>query len=187
MSLIHAVGMLLLFLVLLALELFIPSGGVLGIAAAAALIAAIIIGFMHSLSAGASILVGSAIVVPILVSAGLRIWPKTAIGRRMLTLDSEANELREEASRAEREAIIGKTGMAKTNLLPNGLIEIDGVRLDAISTGAAIDIGTAIEVVSVTGGKIRVRPCQENAASSKSTVPASLETPIESLGIEEWN
>jgi len=37
--------MLVLFFGLLALELFIPSGGLLGVAAAAALIAAIVIGY----------------------------------------------------------------------------------------------------------------------------------------------
>ena len=45
MTLLHAVGMLVLFFGLLALELFIPSGGLLGVAAAAALIAAIVIGY----------------------------------------------------------------------------------------------------------------------------------------------
>lgn len=186
MTLIHAVAMLVLFLVLLVLELFIPSGGLLGIAAAAALMAAIIIGFMHSLSAGASILVAVSILVPVLVSIGVRIWPRTPMGRRMLTINTQENEARETELRTQRDSIIGKIGIAKTNLLPSGLVEIDGMRLDAISIGIAIDRGETIEVVSITSGKIRVRPYQGPPAESRPSVPPSLETPIESLGIDDW-
>jgi membrane-bound ClpP family serine protease len=187
MSLIHAVGMLLLFFTLLALELFIPSGGLLGIAAGAALIAAIVIGFLHSLVAGASILVGSAVLVPLLISAGLRIWPRTPMGRRMLTLDPEADVAREAALRLEREAIIGKIGVAKTDMLPSGLVEIEGVRMDAVSVGMVIDRGQVVEVVSVTSGKIRVRPVEAGRNREETPrVPETLETPIESLGLEDW-
>jgi membrane-bound ClpP family serine protease len=187
MTLIHAVLMIVVFLLLLALELFIPSGGLLGIAAAAALIAAIVIGFLHSLTAGATILIGAAIGVPFLVSIGLRIWPKTPMGRRMLTIDPVADAIREAEFRAEREAIVGKTGVAKTNMLPSGLVEIEGVRMDAVSVGMAIDSGQKVEVVSVSSGKIHVRPIDsEHVTSTRPAIPDSLETPIDSLGIEDF-
>lgn len=187
MTLLHAVGLLLLFFALLALELFIPSGGLLGIAAAAALIGAIVIGFLHSMATGASILVGSVVLVPVIVSAGLKIWPRTPVGRRMLTLDPEADAAREAELRAEREAIIGKTGIAKTDMLPSGLVEIDGVRMDAVSVGMVIDRGQSVEVVSVTSGKIRVRPIEPGRELQETpAIPESLETPIESLGLEDW-
>ena len=187
MTLIHAFIMIVLFLVLLTLELFIPSGGLLGIAAAASLIAAIVLGFMHSMTAGASILVGAAILVPIVISIGLRIWPRTAMGRRMLTQDAEANAAFDAELRAERLAMVGKTGIAVTDMLPAGLVEIDGERRDAISTGMAIDRGQRVEVVSVTSGKIHVRPIVEGPSEpARPLVPQSLEVPIESLGIEDW-
>ena len=193
MTLLHAVGMLVLFFGLLTLELFIPSGGLLGVAAAAALIAAIVIGFMHSLETGATILVGAAVFVPIVISIGLRIWPSTPIGRRMLTLNPEADARREAELRAEREAIIGKKGFARSNLLPSGLIEIDGIRMDAISLGMAIDAGQVVEIVSVSAGKIHVRAIGSNqvdgagrVAEARPAMPASLETPIESLESEDW-
>ncbi|MGV3483229.1 MAG: NfeD family protein [Planctomycetaceae bacterium] len=187
MTLIHAFIMIVLFLVLLTLELFIPSGGLLGIAAAASLIAAIVLGFMHSMLAGASILVGSAVLVPIGISIGLRIWPRTAMGRRMLTQNPEANAAFEAELRAEREAMIGKTGVALSDMLPAGLVEIEGQRRDAISTGMAIDRGQRIEVVSVTSGKIHVRPIVVDPGHEhRPAVPESLEMPIESLGMEDW-
>ena len=186
MTLLHAVGMLVLFFGFLTLELVIPSAGLLGVAAAASLIAAVVIGFLHSLTAGATILVVAAVFVPIFASIGLRIWPNTPVGRRMLTLNPAADLLHEAELRAEREQIVGKTGIAKTNLLPSGLVEIDGVRMDALSVGMAIDSGQLVEVVSVNGGKIHVRPLEPNrndAACLK--LPTTLETPVESLDSED--
>jgi len=184
MTLIHTTLLLVLFFVLLVLELFLPSGGLLGIAAAAALVAAIVTGFLHSLVAGSATLVITAVLVPIFVSIGLRVWPRTPIGRRILTLDTVANEARETDSRTLREVIIGKIGVTKTNLLPSGLVEIEGVRMDAISIGVAIDKGQPIEVVDISSGKIRVRPYLATAGDGP--IATSLETPIESLGIDDW-
>jgi len=184
MSLIYAVLLLVLFLILLVLELFIPSGGLLGVAAAASIIASIILGFMHSLAVGALLLVATAVIVPVLISVGLRAWPHTAMGKRMLTIDPDANDAIEVQLRDQREAMVGKTGIAKTNLLPSGLVEIEGKRIDAISIGMAIDKGERIEVVSVVSGKVRVQPYY-GEVNSKS-IPATLETPIESLGIDDW-
>lgn len=186
MTLIYAFIMIVLFLVLLTLELFIPSGGLLGIAAGASLITAIVLGFMHSMAAGAAILVGAAIFVPISISVGLRIWPRTAIGRRMLTQNPEANAAFDAALRAEREAMVGKMGVAKTDLLPSGLIEVDGQRMDAVSIGMAIDRGQRVEVVSVTSGKIHVQPMVDAVADQRPAIPEALEMPIESLGTEDW-
>lgn len=186
MTLIYAFLMIVLFLVLLALELFIPSGGLLGIAAAASLITAIVLGFMHSLAAGAGILIGAAVFVPIAISVGLRLWPRTAVGKRMLTQNPEANAAFDAELRAAREVMIGKSGVAKTDMLPSGLVEIDGQRLDAVSIGMAIDRGQRIEVVSVTSGKLQVRPIVDSAAPKRSAVAESLELPIESLGMDDW-
>ncbi len=79
MPLLYSVLAFFLTLGLLALELFIPSGGLLGVAAAASLICSIILGFMHSLAAGAVVMISSAIGIPALISLGLKIWPRTAL------------------------------------------------------------------------------------------------------------
>jgi membrane-bound ClpP family serine protease len=186
MTLIHAFLLIVLFLVLLTMELFIPSGGLLGIAAGAALLAAIVIGFMHSLQAGAAILFGAAFIVPVLISIGLRAWPKTALGKKMLTLDPTQNAIDDAQWRSAREALVGKIGVAKTDMLPSGLIEIDGVKIDAISVGMAIERGQSVKVVSVNVGKVQVSPVTVREESEpRNIVPDSLETPIESLGLDD--
>ncbi len=157
MPLIYSVLTFFLTLGLLALELFIPSGGLLGIAAAAALITSVILGFMHSLGAGTVITILSAIGIPALISVGLRVWPRTAIGRKMLNIDPAENVDPVEDLRAERQQWIGKTGFAITDMLPSGLIEIDGRRLDAVSNGVAIDRGEPVEVCDFIAGRLQVK------------------------------
>jgi membrane-bound serine protease (ClpP class) len=98
--------------------------------------------------------------VPLVIWLGLKLWPNTPIGRRMLNIDPEVDAARRKLEEENRNRWLGKVGVAKINLLPNGIIEIDEQSLDAISLGGAIDRGTHVEVVNVIAGKIHVRPTQ---------------------------
>lgn len=196
MTLLHAFGLLLLFFVLLLLELFIPSGGLLGIAAVAALVAAIVIGFLHSATAGGMILITVGFCVPLIVSIGLRLWPRTPFGRRILNIDPEESTARRQDQDALRQQWVGKVGVARMDLLPNGVIDVAGSRLDAVSVGGVIDRGANVEIVNVVAGKFQVRRTERppdpvtredrpvSTAAAEGT-PDSLELPIESLGIED--
>lgn len=196
MTLLHAVGLLFLALLLIVLELFIPSGGILGLGAAAALIAAIIIAFLHSFGAGSTMLVSVAFLVPIIISIGLRIWPRTPMGRRMLNVDPDEEQRRRAEQEALRRQWLGRIGTAKMDLLPNGVIDVAGTRLDVVSVGGAIERGAFVEIVNVVAGKVHVRrterapdaapPADEAPDSTATPTDQVLETPIESLGIEDF-
>jgi membrane-bound ClpP family serine protease len=195
MTLIQAFGLLLLFFLLLLMELFIPSGGMLGAAAVAALAGAIIIGFMHSFETGGAILIIVCVAAPIVISIGLRLWPRTPIGRRILNVDPEEDTVRRNEQEALRRRWIGKVGVAKMDLLPSGVIDIAGCRLDAVSIGGVIDRGTAVEVVDVIAGKIQVRATSripdrktdiiDQSSRRDRTANDNLEVPIETLGIDD--
>lgn len=160
MGLFHAWGLLALAFFLVLLELVVPSGGILGVCAGAAMLAAVVIGFLHSFTLGAAMLMIAGFGVPLMIWLGLKLWPNTPIGRRMLNIDPEVEAARRKLEEENRNRWLGKVGVAKINLLPNGIIEIDEQSLDAISLGGAIDRGTHVEVVNVIAGKIHVRPTQ---------------------------
>jgi membrane-bound serine protease (ClpP class) len=159
-GLFHAWGLLALAFFLVLLELVVPSGGILGVCAGAAMLAAVVIGFLHSFTLGAAMLMIAGFGVPLVIWLGLKLWPNTPIGRRMLNIDPEVDAARRKLEEESRNRWLGKVGVAKINLLPNGIIEIDEQSLDAISLGGAIDRGTHVEVVNVIAGKIHVRPTQ---------------------------
>lgn len=161
MGLFQAWGLLALAFFLVLLELVVPSGGILGVCAGAAVLASVVIGFLHSFTLGAAMLMIAGFGVPAMIWLGLRLWPNTPIGRRMLNIDPEAEAARRKLEEESRNRWLGKVGVAKINLLPNGIIDIDGQSLDAISLGGAIDHGTHVEVVNVIAGKFHVRPTQQ--------------------------
>ena len=49
------------------------------------------------------------------------------------------------------------TGKAATSLRPSGMAELDGQRVDVVTSGEFIEQGAAIEVISVKGAVVRVR------------------------------
>ena len=188
MTLVHALFLLLLAFVLLLLELFLPSGGLLGLSAVAAVIAAIVVGFLHSFAAGAWILTIVALGTPLIIWLGLRLWPYTPIGKRMLNLDPEQDAARRREQEIARGRWVGKRGIAKMDLLPNGRVLIDGQLVDAISSGSVIERGEPVEVVSMIAGKIQVRratsrtkPADDPAPSTGLSDPTEADLPYDEI------
>src|SRR6185369_227951 len=79
-----AVVLLLLGLIFLVLEFFVPSGGALAVICALSLLAAIIVGFMAGRWTGISILLTVCLVVPTLAAAAVKWWPDTPFGKLIL-------------------------------------------------------------------------------------------------------
>ena len=84
MQLFYAIGLLIAFYFVLIAEFFLPTGGFLGTVAVAILVAAVAIAFSHSTVAGITMIVVVVLTTPLFLIGMLRIWPHTAIGRRML-------------------------------------------------------------------------------------------------------
>ncbi len=104
----------------------------------------------------------------------------------MLNIDPSTAGDPLEPMRAEREQWIGKVGIALSDMLPSGLIEIEGRRWDAVSNGVAIDKGEVVEVCDYTAGRIQVRkradkaePMKTSAALAPTPGSSLLETPID--------
>ena len=157
--LIWAVLLLLVSLVLLILEMFVPSGGTLGILAAASAIFSITLVFWHEgAMLGTLFLAFVVMMLPILGTAFVRWWPKTPIGRRILNI-APLDEQTGIGDRFDwRDELIGQRGVARTKMLPSGSIEVGGKVLDAVSNGVPVDAGEGVEVVAVRSNALVVRP-----------------------------
>ena len=140
------------------LELFVPSGGVLAVLAILALLGCIVFAFMHGMAFGTILLVVIVVGLPFLIWYMLKIWQATPIGRRMLLDPTEDPALVPDEEIERHKALLGKTGTAKSLMMPSGIIVIDGQTYDAVSEGLPIDLGTLIKVVHVDGINLTVRP-----------------------------
>lgn len=150
-------------LVLVIAEIFIPSHGVLSLAAAAVSIAGVVVLFFESPMWGVIGLLTVAILGPMAFGLGLRVWPDTPIGRRMVHGEGGAEaeverRLAEQRERDERLALVGLHARALTDLHPVGIIELDGRRYDAIAEATIIDAGATVRITSTEHNQIRVRP-----------------------------
>ncbi len=58
--------------------------------------------------------------------------------------------------------LVGKTGIAKSMLRPGGIGFINGERLQLMSEGDAIQAGTPVKVMRISGANVIVRQLDEN-------------------------
>jgi membrane-bound ClpP family serine protease len=173
-------------LLLVVVELFVPSGGVLGFISFSAVVAAIVLAFRYSSYAGLAFLALAVFGTPALVVFGFQIWPRTRLGRRIL-LDVPRGEdvLPDQELRKQLKQLVGQVGKAKTLMLPGGPIDVAGRTYDAVSEGQPIQPDTPVKIVEVRGTRIVVRPTDEMpTASRKADDP--LNQSIESLGLDPF-
>jgi len=158
-------GLFALGFLLLALELFIPSGGILGGMAALSGIAGVVAFFQYSVGWGLTSLAALLILAPVSVGFLIKVWPSTPVGRRMILGSpgtEEAEHLRADSERrrsehAALEALIGTEGEAITDLRPVGEVFIAGERRECLAHGPAIEKGARVRVSGVDGFSLRVR------------------------------
>ncbi len=142
------------------LELFIPSGGILGIVGCAGAVIGIY-GFFHQ----GLILVGVGAIAAtvVFVVFAVKFWLGRVSFKAALTPETSTGA---DLSKSEH---LGKRGVAQTQLRPAGTALINGRKVDVVSRGSFIPQGTPIEVIDVSGNRVVVRAA-EDAAETEADV-----------------
>ena len=146
-------------LALIMLEVFVPSGGVLGLLSVVALGAGVVTAFVEQGPlVGVGVLASTFLAVPVVLAAAFRWFPATPLGRRVLPTPLAGEEvLPDAADRHRLRGLVGRHGRTTSELLPWGIVVIDEVSVDAVSDGGPIENDTAVEAVGVQGRAIVVR------------------------------
>lgn len=159
MSLALAIGLLGLGLALIVAEILFPSLGLLSLLATAALLAAVLVAFGESTATGVKFLVASALLVPAAIVLGLKLFPRSPMGKHMvapgLSFEGEA------ATDARDRAAIGREGTVESALRPTGIARIDGRRVDVVTRGELLEPGTRVRVVEVSGNRLVVAAVEQ--------------------------
>jgi len=154
------IALVILGLLMVCLEIFIP-GGLVGTLGAFALIASIVIAFSREGTAfGMYWLVGVLIVTLLGVFLSIKWLPRSPAGKRLFLNSSEAGY---SSADNKLKALLGKTGKSVSYLRPSGLADIDGERVDVVTGGEFIPRGTEVEVIEVGGNRVVVRARAENS------------------------
>ena len=188
-AIVWVVALLLTGLVTMVLEVFVPSGGILGFVSVAALVAGVVTAFYEGGAVlGTLVLCGMSLVVPAVIVLAFRLFPLTPLGRRVLPQPPRPEDVVPAAGKRQLlKSLVGKTGRAVDELLPWGGVEVDGLRLDALSVGGPIPRGSTVEVVGVQGAAVTVRVGNPVAAAAGAAAEAIPDAPALSATLESFD
>lgn len=148
-------------LVLMVVDIFVPSGGILTVTAGVAAVAGVICLFRHDTTTGLTGALAVLVLAPAIVLFGLKIWPDTPIGRRIIGAPTEEEIERQiaerEAEEKRRRELLGATAVVVVDLRPIGVVELGGKRYDAKSETFFVPAGTTVKVTGIDAHELRVR------------------------------
>jgi membrane-bound ClpP family serine protease len=174
-SLVVAILLLGLGLAFIVAEVLFPSLGLLSLLATACIVGALAVAFSESTSTGINFLIAVALLVPIVMLVGFKLFPRSPFGKRMVApgLSFDAR-----ASTDERDtALVGREGTVESALRPTGIARIDGRRVDVVTRGELIEPPARVRVVEVTGNRIVVAAL--DAATPSPAVPRTVDPPAQ--------
>lgn len=148
-------------ILLIALEVFVPSAGAITLTAAAVAIAGIVMLFRYDVAWGFGGALSALILMPSVFFGIFQFWMGTKAGRRAMGVPSEeeveARRLKELEQKRARDAMIGIEGLVLTDLRPVGVVELEGRRVDALAENGFIAAGSRVKVVAVDVTEVKVR------------------------------
>lgn len=147
--------LLILGFVLVGIELTAPGISFPGIAGAICLVISV---FLTADTIVEGVIMTIAILAILGVMLGIMVW-LLAKGKwvRPIILTNELNKTEGYISSSDLDYLLGKEGVASTDLRPSGVGSFEGVNFDIISEGQYIEKGTPIVIYKVQGSKLIVK------------------------------
>ncbi len=158
-------------LLLIVLEIFvIPGFGFAGIAGGLMLTAGLLLSRigpsagMADIRGALMLLISSFVVTFILFLVLLKYLPQ-ARWMGGIVLDTRQEHVDGyHADQNEGEDLLDKIGVCLTDLRPAGTVELEGRRLDVITSGDYVDLGRTVRIVEVRGNRVVVEACKDGEA-----------------------
>ncbi|HYD02097.1 MAG TPA: NfeD family protein [Phycisphaerales bacterium] len=144
-------------LVIVIIDLFLPTAGILAALAIVLAVAGVVCLFRYDTTWG---VIGSLLVIvggPALFVVGFKMMPHTPVGRRLI-LGASDDEPRPPAPPSPLERLVGSEAMVVTDLRPVGTVRVGDRKFDAISETTLIRAGSTVRITAVDGLNLKVRP-----------------------------
>lgn len=148
-------------LVLMIAELFLPAHGMLIVAGLTIIVVGVLLSFSYGgITTGFLTMLAVFVVVPTAFALALQAWKHSPMSRKMI-LRSGAEDDATVATmpvHLELEQLRGRYGRAVSYLRPSGMVDFDGRRVDCITEGMMVEAGTFVRCIDVRAGRVVVRP-----------------------------
>lgn len=145
--------------VLVGIEIVLPGFSLPGISGIICLVAGVFL-LADSLIEGFVITVVVLALLGILMAVMLWLLSKGKF-RSPIILEEEQKRTEGYLSSNDLKYLLGKKGVAVTDLRPTGVGKIDGINFDVLTEGNYISRDSEIEIIKVEGSKLIVRMCVE--------------------------
>ncbi len=154
-----SVGLLLVGLIAVIVELFVPAGGLVGLLGLGSIIGGVVTAYQdHGVVMGSIMLASALVLVPVFIILYFKIFPRTFMGKRLILHGSQERESGYTSYTASRYAdLVGKEGSAVTVLRPSGSVVIEGRKYSVVTGGEYLDVGSRVRVLTVEGSRIIVK------------------------------
>jgi membrane-bound ClpP family serine protease len=162
-------------LLLLLVEAFIPSGGMIGLCSLICLVLSLWYAFSQSLGMGATFMLVDLVAVPLTAATAFALWSRTPLGRKFFLAPPSREEI--EVSHADHhlDRLVGLEGTAVTPLRPSGTVEVEGRRLGSLAEEGYLPAGTSVRVMKIRSGQLIVRGLLDPARRLADNAPVTLD------------
>lgn len=152
--------------VVLLLEIFIPSYGILCIVGFGILIGAIVTTFdYYGPTAGWLSITGTVVTLPVGAFVAVKIWPHTKIGRLIVPPNPVYTDSDFGVDLDRLRATVGQSGRSLSPLRPVGTCEFDGRRLQCVCESGMIDAGKTVRAIGLKGRNLEVSEISDTATA----------------------
>ena len=178
-------------LLLIVLEVFIPSGGLIGFCSIACLVLCLWYAFAESFGLGAMFVLIDLIALPLTATLALSLWSRTPLGRKFFLRPPAPEEIDVSHADSHLEAVVGEVGRTITPLRPCGYIEIAGRRAEAMAEEGFLSAAVPVRVLCARSGHLVVRglddhhpeTLQPRAHAQEPTQPQPGPSPIDTTAM----
>jgi len=146
--------------VLIVAEIFVPSGGLISIAALVCLAGGLMIFFKQDLRWVG--IVTALVEIPVVLVAAYKIFPKTPFGKSVTLAPPKKRAGEGVPDTEELKELLGSVGEVITPLRPVGMVDFDGHRVECVAEGGYVDKGIKVKVIDVESTQLKVRVVNEN-------------------------
>jgi len=160
----YTFGLLALGLILILVEIFIPSMGLIGSAAAISIVIGGVMAFNQD-PGGLFIgyIITAVVLIPLAIFTAFKVLPKTALGKAMMLTGTSFDGSDAMAAEDGLDELVGRIGETMTDLRPAGIVLFGDRRVDVVTQGEMLDKGVEVKVIKVEGNRVVVENTEGTA------------------------
>ncbi|QEN04938.1 hypothetical protein EW093_09530 [Thiospirochaeta perfilievii] len=144
------------FLIII-IEFFVPSAGLIGVIGFGLVVTGIVRSFLtYGIITGTIFLFSSLVIGPILFYLYFKLFPKSSIGKKLILHNNFSKSKGYIPTVEEDSNLLGLTGRALTNLRPIGEAQLDNKKYNVTTQGEYINKNSYIKVISIKGKTVVV-------------------------------